>query len=95
MPREYTISFSVEKNISLKAKRGISFDDVIYCLENNYLLDTIDHTSSEYPHQKMFVIELDAYAYVVPFVQKGGEIFLKTVYPSRLMTRRYLKKEEP
>lgn len=92
MPKDYIISFSTEKNASLKAQRGISFEDIAYCLENDYLLDTIDHVSSKYPHQKMFVVELNQYVYLVPFVQRGKEVFLKTVYPSRRMTKRYLEK---
>jgi len=90
MHQEYIYRFSAEKSAILKAKRGIGFDDVIYGMENGCLLDTIDHTSQKYPHQKMFVVEVNGYTYVVPFVQNGEEVFLKTIYPSRNMTKRYL-----
>ena len=37
------------------------------------------------------VIEIDAYVYLVPYVQEGQNIFLKTIYPSRKYTRIYLR----
>lgn len=39
------------------------------------------------------VIEINNYAYVVPYVEKEGKIFLKTIFPSRKYTKRYLRKE--
>ncbi len=80
-----------EKNKWLVAERGISFERVIYLIENNGLLDVLDHpNTAKYPHQKMFIIEIDAYAYLVPFVESGNEIFLKTIIPSRKATKKYL-----
>jgi len=91
MRQERTYRFSAEKNALLKQERGVNFDDVIYCLENDGLLDTINHTSQKYPHQKMFVVEMNEYVYTVPFVQNGNEFFLKTVYPNRRMVKQYLE----
>jgi hypothetical protein len=44
----------------------------------------------KYPHQKMFILEIEGYAYVVPFVEDNEKVFLKTAYKSRLATRTYL-----
>ena len=34
----------------------------------------------------MFIIKIDDYAYIIPFVENENEIFLKTIYPSRKAT---------
>jgi len=41
--------------------------------------------------QKMFIVEINNYAYLVPFVENEKEIFLKTIIPSRKATKEYLK----
>lgn len=84
------IRFNAEKNAALKKARGISFDEVIACIENDHILDTIRHTAEKFQHQNLLVVEMDDYAYVVPYVETAEEIFLKTIYPSRTMTKRYL-----
>ncbi len=33
------------------------------------------------------------YAYIVPFIEKEDEIFLKTIFPSRKYTRMYFGEE--
>ena len=38
----------------------------------------------------MWVVEVDDYAYLVPFVESDSEVFLKTVIPSRKATKQYL-----
>ena len=39
------------------------------------------------------VVELDSYIYLCPFIENDNEIFLKTIYPSRKLTKIYLKNE--
>jgi len=81
-----------EKNEWLKQERGLSFEDVLFCLSNEYLLDTVAHPNKkDYLHQKMFVVNIDDYAYLVPFVETDEIIFLKTIIPSRKATRKYLR----
>ena len=43
----------------------------------------------------MFVIKIKNYAWAVPYVidKRKGVIFLKTVYPSRVLTDKYLRKK--
>ena len=80
-----------EKNELLKRGRGVSFEDVVYHINNGDLLARLDHPNrAKYPHQQVFVICIDAYVYIVPFVQDDDKFFLKTIIPSRKLTRDYL-----
>lgn len=86
-----TYNFDPEKNKKLIELRDISFEEIIVVLESPGPLDVIIHPNAQkYSHQKMYVVELDGYAYLVPFVEEGGEIFLKTAFPSRKATKQYL-----
>ncbi|NCN82343.1 MAG: toxin [Candidatus Pacebacteria bacterium] len=91
----FSISFNEEKNQLLKATRDISFEDVVDILEHKQMLDDIAHPSRNYPHQRMYVIAFNNYIYAIPYVidEKRQEIFLKTIYASRVLTKKYLKEE--
>ena len=90
------INWSSEKNRQLIKERNISFENVIFCLQNNALLDDMSHPNREkYPHQRVFVVAIDDYVYLVPYVESEDEIFLKTVIPSRKATKNYMKKGDP
>ncbi len=81
-----------EKNTQLIQERGISFERVIYHIERNEILDIIEHPNpSKYPGQRMFILDIGNYAYLVPFVETETEIFLKTIIPSRKATRKYIE----
>jgi hypothetical protein len=55
------------------------------------VLDIIQHPNLEkYPSQRIFILEIDHYVYLVPFVENEQEIFLKTIIPSRKMKKKYL-----
>ncbi len=80
-----------EKNEALITTRGVSFEEVISAIENDDLIDIIEHPNQEkYAHQKIYVVELNGYAYLVPFVQDKNVIFLKTIIPNRKAQRKYL-----
>lgn len=85
--------FSAEKNQRLINERGISFEEIITALNNEKLLDVLEHSNSaRYPHQKIYVIDMNGYAYLVPYVKKDEQtVFLKTIFPSRKFTKLYLK----
>ncbi len=84
--------WSEEKNSLLRDERGVSFEEVIIALSEDGPLKTLEHSNQKkYPHQKIFVIVLDQYAYLVPFVETESEIFLKTIIPSRKATKQYLE----
>ena len=85
-------SWDEEKNEILKVERQISFEDVVFHISQGSLLDVLEHPNQEkYLGQKIFVVEIDEYAYLVPFVEDEREIFVKTIIPSRKATKKYLK----
>lgn len=85
-----------EKNLELKRERGISFERIIYAVQQGNLIDVIDHPNSDrYPNQSIYVVNIGDYIYLVPFVtQADGTRFLKTIIPSRKATRDYLRKKK-
>ncbi|MBC8374429.1 MAG: BrnT family toxin [FCB group bacterium] len=86
------INWNAEKNELLKKERGISFEIMAFQIENENILDVIEHPNQDkYPEQRIFVIEFEEYAYFVPFVENDDEIFLKTIIPSRKATKDYIK----
>jgi hypothetical protein len=86
-----TYHFSAEKNALLKQQRGIGFDDIVFLIENDFVLEIISNPIAKYSHQKMYIIDVAGYTYVVPCVLDNKGIFLKTIYPSRDMTAKYIK----
>ena len=86
---EYT--WDADKNEWLLRNRGLSFEDVVDYLENGGLLDDILHPNQErHPGQRLYVVHIDNYAYLVPFYRDGEVETLRTAYPSRKYTRDYL-----
>lgn len=80
-----------EKNEWLQQERGVAFEDIVFHLSRGGLLDTIEHPNQQqYPGQKIFIVNVEGYAYLVPFVEDDEMFFLKTIIPSRKMTKQYL-----
>ena len=89
------INWNSTKNQQLIADRGISFEDIVFYLQQGQLLDDIEHPNrTKYPEQRIFVINVDGYAHLVPYVEDRKEIFLKTVIPSRKATQQYLGEKQ-
>ncbi len=89
------LDWDEDKNSLLKETRNISFEEVVLSLANNKLLEIVEHPNKQkYPNQRMSIVEVRDYAYIVPFVEDEEEYFLKTIYPSREATKKYLSKEE-
>jgi uncharacterized DUF497 family protein len=87
-------SWDTKKNEKLKAERGISFEEVVFNVERGDVLDILEHPNQErYGGQRVFVVDVRNYAYLVPFVETEKEVVLKTIIPSRKATRRYLRGE--
>jgi hypothetical protein len=88
------ITWSAEKNRELKENpnRSVCFEDIVAAIESGGLLDDIEHiNSAKYPRQRMYVVLFNDYVYGVPYVASDKEIFLKTAYPSRKLTLKYLE----
>lgn len=84
-------SWSPEKNRLLQDTRGISFEEVVFHVEKGDVLDILKHPDQEkYSGQRIIVVNVEGYAYLVPYVEDDQEIFLKTIIPSRKATRDYL-----
>ncbi|MBL8502508.1 MAG: BrnT family toxin [Rhodocyclaceae bacterium] len=84
-----------EKNETLKAERGVSFESIVVAIESGGLLDILAHPNqARYPRQRVLVVASDGYCYLVPYVEEDDHFFLKTVIPSRKATRDYLKQGE-
>ena len=83
-----------EKNNILKKERNISFENIIQAIEDKKIIGIIDNPSINYPTQKCFLIEINDYIYLVPFVKNDNELFLKTIFPSRKYTKLYLLKRQ-
>lgn len=89
----YRIEFSEEKNLLLKETRGIGFEDIIVAIEGKKILGDLKHTNKKYAHQRILAIQIEEYVYAMPYVidHKRKVIFLKTLYPSRVLTDKYMK----
>ncbi len=85
-----TYAWNPDKNGFLKQDRGISFEDVVLNIYLGNELDIYDHPNQErYPGQKISVVLVEGYVYLVPFLENNEEIFLKTIIPSRKATKHY------
>ena len=82
-----------EKDEKLRVERGVSFVEVLASIYVGGLLDDIVHPHLErYPGQRIMVINIKGYVYLVPYVENSEYTFLKTIIPSRRMTRKYLRR---
>lgn len=89
------INWDTEKSLKLKASRGICFEDIVFYIEKGNILDDYLHPNQkQYPTQRIMVIGINNYAYLVPYVEDEEELFLKTIIPSRKATNKYLGGEE-
>lgn len=80
-----------EKNDKLKQERDISFEEIVFYVEKGQILDILEHPNKEkYQDQRILIVEVEKYAYLVPFVEDEREVFLKTIIPSRKATKKYI-----
>ena len=91
---ELAFNWSAEKNRTLIEQRGISFESVVSAIEQGGLVDALEHPNQDrYPGQLIYVVEVEEYLYLVPFViERDGVRFLKTIIPSRKATRDYRRR---
>ena len=88
---EYRVGWSTEKEIELRQqvrRNGVSFPECIIAIENGDILGDLSHPTR--PGQRILILAIEFYAYVVPYVvESDGTFFLKTVFPSRKFTAKY------
>lgn len=89
----FDINFNEEKNQLLKATRGLGFHEIIGAISKGDLLVDLAHPNKSRPNQRIYVVLIKKYAYAVPYVinAQKNEIFLKTIYPSSALTKKYIK----
>jgi hypothetical protein len=86
-----------EKNELLKKTRHVSFERIILAMEQKNIVDVIEHPNQEkYKGQLFILVEMNKYVYVVPaYISPSGEdCHLKTIYPSRKYTNKYLRSKK-
>lgn len=82
------------KNEQLKNERGICFEDIVLRINTGHTLGIVEHPNQKrYPNQMILLINVDGYVYIVPFIIQENGIFLKTIFPSRKYTKKYLRGE--
>ena len=86
------LNWNPKKNELLKRERGITFEEIVYLIESEQIIGIEENPGR--PNQKMYILEIENYAILVPFVENDKEIFLKTAFPSRKYTKRYGLKGE-
>ena len=81
------------KNEWLKRERGISFEQVVLHIEQGDLLDILEHPNPQkYPGQRILIVRLEEYVYLVPCLEMEDGVVLKTIIPSRKLTKQYSRK---
>lgn len=83
------LEWSEEKNQKLIKERGISFEAIASYIESGAVAAIVPGLG-RFIHQKQFLVIVKNYIYIVPFVEDKNKIFLKTIIPSRKMTKLYL-----
>lgn len=87
--------WGVKKSEKLRQERGIGFEEVLVAIDEDGIIDIIEHPNKKkYPNQKVLIVNIDQYAYLVPFVEDREKIFLKTIIPSRKATKKYIIKKK-
>ncbi|MBI2009800.1 MAG: toxin [Candidatus Chisholmbacteria bacterium] len=87
------IEWDEEKNRKLKRERGVSFEQAVGAILAGTVLGKIDHPNQKrYPGQKIYVIEIEEYAFVIPYIEDEKKIFLKTMFPNRKYTKQFIEK---
>lgn len=83
--------WNAEKNEIHAKERGITFEEIVQRIGSGAEVTEMDHPNkNKYPNQKIMIIGVDGYAYLVPFVIDKNEYFLKTIILSRKATKKYL-----
>lgn len=85
------VDWNIEKDDWLKQKRGISFEDIELKISKRRILAIIKHSNkNRYPRQRIMVVEISDYVYLVPFVVDNNILFLKTIFPNKKYKKKYL-----
>ena len=82
-------AWNEEKNQKLMKERGISFETIVSYIEGGNIIAIVPG-KHKFSHQNQYLVAVNDYVYIVPFVEEKNYVFLKTIIPSRKMTKRHL-----
>ena len=86
-----TFKWNTEKNEVLAKDRGITFEEIVEIIVSGAKVIEVDHPNKKkYPNQRILIVDVSGYPYMVPFVKDGNEYFLKKIIPSRKATKKHL-----
>lgn len=93
---KYEFDFSKEKDLVLKETRNITSEEVIEAYKKGKKLADLENKSKRRSTQRLLVVEMGGYAFVVPYLidEERKTVFLKTIYPSRKLTKKYIQKNQ-
>ena len=81
-----------DKNALLQRTRGLGFEGIVTAIMTGGLVANMPHPHQErYPQQRVLIVAINNYAYVVPCIVTGEVVELITLFPSRKATRDYLR----
>jgi len=81
-----------DKNALLQRTRGVGFEVIVTAIMTGGLVANMPHPHRDrYPHQRVLIVAINNYTYVVPCIVRGAEAELITLFPSRKTTRDYLR----
>ena len=83
------IRWDLLKSERLKKTRGASFEDILKAR----LIAVRRHPTRV--HQDILLFDYKGYLWVVPYVESGDHLFLKTLFPSRKYTKLYRRGKVP
>ena len=86
------VDWSAAKNAELVARHGVGFEEVVLAILEDRTLADLPHHDPGRSHQGILVVEIGGYAWAVPYVPTPDGKFLKTLYPSRNLTARVLRR---
>ena len=85
-----------DKNAVLQRTRGLGFEVIVTAIMTGGLVANMPHPHRDrYPHQRVLIVAINNYAYVVPCIVTGEVVELITLFPSRKATRDYLRGHTP
>jgi uncharacterized DUF497 family protein len=67
------LNWNSDKNETLKHERGISFDEIAYLIESGQIIGIEENPGRS--DQKLYILEIDNHAIVVPFVENELKYF--------------------
>lgn len=93
---QYKFDYSKVKDLVLKETRNVSFKDVIEAYKRGKKLADLENKSKGRTNQRLLVVNIGGRVFVAPYVidENRKRVFLKTVYPSSKLTKKYLLKQK-